>query len=366
MIRNILLVFFAAGMITGIGCGKDGTVKKEAGQPEQPDRPSPEKMYTARFSRIWDLAPHNAFTDLVRFNNAFYCVFRESASHTSHDGRIRILRSVDGNTWTSVRWFQRAPEGHYLIDLRDPKISVTPDNRLMVFVDVEYWLNNNNGTYTRQNFRPYVSYSDAQGEVFGDLQTCAVYNPGLSTASYWIWRVSWNRDGQGYGFDYVNSPLTMVRTADGSAYHVVTKLSLPDSPNEATIRFDKQDNMYVLVRNESGGRNGMLMVAPPPYDLFTRYPLKMRLGGPDFVFLSDTTLCMGTRLYTSGKPDSTVIYVTDLKGNVKTRFPLPSGGDCSYPGMVLYKDTLWTSYYSSHTGKAAIHFAKIPVALLEK
>ncbi|WP_018628701.1 hypothetical protein [Niabella aurantiaca] len=365
MIRNIFLVFLGASMITGMSCGKDKVVKKEKDQPERPAPPGEEKVYTARFGKIWDLAPHSAFTDLVRFNNAFYCVFRESASHTSHDGRIRILRSVDGNTWTSVRWFQKAPEGPYSIDLRDPKISVTPDNRLMVLVDVEYWLNNN-GTYTRQNFRPCVSYSDAQGTVFDDLQSCSVYNPGLSTASYWIWRVSWNRNGEGYGFDYINSPLTLLRTADGKAYHAVTKLSLPNSPNEATVRFDKQDNMYVLVRCESGGRNGILMVAPPPYYLFTQYPLKMRLGGPDFEFLSDTTLCMGTRFYTSGKPDSTAIYITDLKGNVKKRFPLPSGGDCSYPGMVLYNDTLWTSYYSSHTGKASIHFTKIPVVLLEK
>jgi hypothetical protein len=27
---------------------------------------------------------------------------------------------------------------------------------------------------------------------------------------------------------------------------------------------------------------------------------------------------------------------------------LPSGGDCSYPGMVWHGNELWISYYSSH------------------
>ena len=27
--------------------------------------------------KIWDKAPHNAFTDLVRFQDRWFCVFRE-------------------------------------------------------------------------------------------------------------------------------------------------------------------------------------------------------------------------------------------------------------------------------------------------
>jgi hypothetical protein len=38
---------------------------------------------------------------------------------------------------------------------------------------------------------------------------------------------------------------------------------------------------------------------------------------------------------------------------------LPSGGDCSYPGMVWHDDRLWISYYSSHEGKTSIYLAKV-------
>ena len=52
--------------------------------------------------RIWDKAPHNAFTDLLRFNNRWYCVFREGKGHVSHDGALRVITSVDGDKWKSI------------------------------------------------------------------------------------------------------------------------------------------------------------------------------------------------------------------------------------------------------------------------
>lgn len=52
--------------------------------------------------RIWNEAPHNAFTDLVRFKDRWYCVFREGKAHVSPDGALRVLTSVDGEKWESA------------------------------------------------------------------------------------------------------------------------------------------------------------------------------------------------------------------------------------------------------------------------
>ena len=52
--------------------------------------------------RIWDQARHNAFTDLIRYQDAWYCTFREGSAHVSADGAIRVLRSTDGEHWNSV------------------------------------------------------------------------------------------------------------------------------------------------------------------------------------------------------------------------------------------------------------------------
>ena len=37
--------------------------------------------------KIWDAAPHNAFTDLAHFRGRWFCVFREGRSHVSPDGK---------------------------------------------------------------------------------------------------------------------------------------------------------------------------------------------------------------------------------------------------------------------------------------
>ena len=77
--------------------------------------------------RIWDQAPHNAFTDLVRWREQFYCAFREGQGHAGDRGHIRVIASVDGSEWTSV-----VPLGLAGFDLRDADLSVTPDGRLLV------------------------------------------------------------------------------------------------------------------------------------------------------------------------------------------------------------------------------------------
>ncbi|MGH9844776.1 MAG: hypothetical protein ACREEM_39160 [Blastocatellia bacterium] len=35
------------------------------------------QKYLVSVERIWDRAPHNAFTDLAEFNGRLYCAFRE-------------------------------------------------------------------------------------------------------------------------------------------------------------------------------------------------------------------------------------------------------------------------------------------------
>lgn len=46
---------------------------------------------------IWDYANHNAFTDLIRFNDRFFCIFREGSGYVpGTNGKIRVIVSDDG------------------------------------------------------------------------------------------------------------------------------------------------------------------------------------------------------------------------------------------------------------------------------
>jgi hypothetical protein len=78
--------------------------------------------------KIWDTAPHSAFTDLIRFKGKWLCTFREADNHAGgQDGKIRVIVSEDGDKWKSSALL--AEDG---VDLRDPKISITPDGKLML------------------------------------------------------------------------------------------------------------------------------------------------------------------------------------------------------------------------------------------
>ncbi|MDW8222989.1 MAG: hypothetical protein RMJ82_08570, partial [Gemmatales bacterium] len=52
--------------------------------------------------KIWDRAPHNAFTDLIRFQGRWFCTFREGKDHVSSDGALRVITSTDGMQWESA------------------------------------------------------------------------------------------------------------------------------------------------------------------------------------------------------------------------------------------------------------------------
>jgi hypothetical protein len=100
--------------------------------------------------KIWDRAPHNAFTDLIRWRGRWYCTFREAEAHVGGDGRIRVLGSSDGRRREPGALI--AEEG---IDLRDPKLSITPDDRLMIVAGGSVY----RGTKTLMGHRPRVMFS---------------------------------------------------------------------------------------------------------------------------------------------------------------------------------------------------------------
>jgi hypothetical protein len=56
-----------------------------------PVRAQADEAEIVEVKKIWDQAPHNAFTDLIRFEGRWFCVFREGQGHVSPDGALRVL-----------------------------------------------------------------------------------------------------------------------------------------------------------------------------------------------------------------------------------------------------------------------------------
>lgn len=308
---------------------------------------------TPEVRKIWDQAPHNAFTDLIRYKSHFYCTFREGESHVPHDttenGIIRIIRSKNGKNWKSVASLKSS---HY--DLRDPKLSITPGNKLMVLMGGSHYKNGQN-----LEQQSHVSFS-SDGLHFNQPQPVSI-EESVRTTHDWIWRITW-KGNNGYAVVYQTRfpdntwKTRLLKTTDGVTYEHLCELDVGSKPNEATIRFDGEQ-MFVLVRRGNGA-NGMLGKSFPSYRDWKWHELDFRLGGPNFIFLPNDMLCIGSRHYKSSGAQ-TALFITDRKGNLQKTIDLPGGGDTSYPGLVSFKGNIWISYYSSHEEKTSIYLTKI-------
>lgn len=301
--------------------------------------------------RIAAEAPHSAFTDLLQVGTSLYCAFREGDAHVhGADGRIRILRRDGEGPWRSVALLSE-PD----VDLRDPKLSRMPDGRLlMVCGGSDY-----DGEILR-SARSRVAFSDADREDFGPLIPVSI-DPDIRSELDWLWRITWDDSGVAWGTVYqaseASTPVRLVSSADGVEWRHVVDLPIDGRANEATLRFDEGGRMTALVRREGDDPRAVLGVASAPYLDWTFDPLPESIGGPNLVRspLGDGWLVAGRRRDAEGA--RTVVWWRGDEGGWETMAVLPSGGDTSYPGLVLDDHRLLVSYYSSHEGRTAIHLA---------
>ncbi|MCE5316098.1 MAG: hypothetical protein LLG04_01870 [Parachlamydia sp.] len=289
---------------------------------------------------IWNADPYSAFTDLIYFQNQFFCCFRESNSHQEgENGKIRILNSTDASSWNSVALL--ALDGY---DLRDPKLSVTPDGQLLLNMGATVWQG------SQETINSAVSFS-SDGLSWQTVQV-------LPYPGEWMWRVTWNQ-GKAYTGAYSSNgtvtALKLMVSTDGINYDVLKTFNLSESPTEATLRFLPDQTMVALVRRNGGP--GLIGSSPPPYTNWTWFNTKSVLGGPNFLILPDGWMWATSR-QTSGSDESTILALMNLI-LYDPLLTLPSGGDCSYPGMVYLDGKLYISYYSSQTGQTCIYLAVV-------
>ncbi|WP_220498370.1 sialidase family protein [Rhodopirellula sp. JC639] len=294
--------------------------------------------------RIWDAAPHNAFTDLVRFRDRWYCVFREGQKHVSPDGALRVLTSADGDNWESAAL---VTSDKY--DLRDAKITVTPDDRLMLAGAGAA------DTPQGRHHQSLVWFSD-------DGVNWSTPTP-VGDQDNWLWRISWHK-GEAYGFGYGcgkgGRGLRLFKSSDGKTFEtLIEDVDVPGTyPNETSIVFLPDDTAYCLLRHDGEPKVGNLGVSRPPYTEWDWKPLNVRLGGPDMIRLPDGRFVAVVRLYDSTVRTS-VCWLDPENGTLTEALKLPSGGDTSYAGLVWHDRMLWISYYSSHEGKTSVYLAKV-------
>ena len=311
---------------------------------------------------IWEAGEHNAFTDLTRWRGKWYITFREAEGHVGGDGKIRVLESSDG-----VKWDSAALIGETGIDLRDPKFSITPDDRLMIVCGGSVY----EGKVLKGR-QPRVTFSQDAREWTPPQR---VLNEGE-----WLWRVTWH-DGVAYGASYnaaqrtsaaaqeaakSSAPvesgpaewkLKLFASRDGVKYELRTHFDVPGHPNETTLRFLSDGRMVAQVRREGGDKQAWIGNSPAPYTQWEYAPAGQRIGGPNFIVLPRDEMWAVGRKY---EPAAHTVLAKFTTKSYEPVLNFPSGGDTSYAGLVWHEDRLWVSYYSSHEAKKSrIYFAKV-------
>jgi hypothetical protein len=300
--------------------------------------------------RIWDQAPHNAFTDLTYWNSQFVCAFREGRGHVSADGKIRILTSGDGRTWSSAAVVSL--DG---FDLRDAGLCATPDGRLMLVGGAAPRKSDNEDAPTGA----FVAFS-LDGK---NWRVTVAVPPGR-----WMWRVAWN-GGRAYGISYAapaGHPFTSLLVSDDGVKfrELVSKLNGDGYPTEAVLRFENDSNiLYCLQRRDGAApkNSALLGISRSPYTDWRWHDLKIYFGGPNFIQIPDRRWIAAGRIIHPDAHKTALAWLDVEKKELTPILTLPSGGDTSYPGLVWHDGLLWVSYYSSHEGKTSIYLAKVAI-----
>ncbi|MFT4941494.1 MAG: hypothetical protein ACI88A_004564 [Paraglaciecola sp.] len=299
--------------------------------------------------KVWSKGKHNAFTDLCYFNGKLYCCFREALNHVSADGVVRIVElSAEGR-------FSASQLIHlHQVDIRDPKLSVTPDGKLLLMAYARHTGENNQTLYSQA-----VCWNTANGLSWSS-------HTFFGQKNWWLWRLTWHQ-GQAYGFAY-NRAKQVVDFYQGDprrTFHVNCKnaFSLISNgkgyPNESDLVF-VGDNAYALLRRDADTYSAQLGRAKIPYKNWVWQDLGRYIGGPAMLLIDNNSAIIAGRIEHKNELKTAIMRLDLGSGKLEVSLILPSSGDNSYPGLVIKGNTLLVSYYSCHQDdKSSIYLAKI-------
>ena len=303
---------------------------------------------------IWDLSrlpdrekTNLEFPYLIRFKDRWYCSFREGDRHgNDSSGRARIITSVDGETWETAALFER--EGG---DIRDPRMSVTADGKLMLNSSVYFIGEQKKNPAKREQpgKRQSVTWLSEDGTNWSGPNACPT---GFDT---WRWDVAWH-EGFGYSVGYSGKDQkgTLYRTRDGKSWEILVENFFPGGGGtEAALAFGQDGAAYCLLRG--GAFYGMFGKGQAPdYKHWEWHSLQIDAAGngqaePGEAFGKRTgTIVGGQKLLLLS--DGRLVAVT-AKGGIDlfwvnpekdlfTRFVrITCGG--SYPGIVEHEGEFW-------------------------
>ena len=314
----------------------------------------PSKVEISNIRRVFHNGEHNAFTDLIRFQDRFYLTFRSCPDgHVAHSSAsVIILASDDAIHWEQVHRFRVEDR-----DTRDPHFLIFKD-KLFVYSGTWYCSG-------REPCRENLDLNDHLGYAAWSSNGREWKSPILleGTLGHYIWRansfggkaylcgrrkINFAMKPRGYGREIESA---MLESDDGLIWRKRTLFQEKEG-DETAFQFEP-DGSIVAVARRPGESSAQLCRSSPPYLEWDRIELDRYVGGPLLARWGNRYI-VGGRKRTEDRGSKTAMYWL-VEDQLLEFAELPSGGDNSYPGFVELGSTraLLMSWYSSHETDAA-------------
>ncbi len=299
--------------------------------------------------RISKPAAHCAFTDLLenpfdKSRKTLMCCYRQATNHISADGVIIVLTLDKVSFQVRHRIIIRENNA----DLRDPKFSYDGSRLLLTTYAKSFPESGKLVTKMVTNFST-TGLSWSAGNSHG--------KPG-----WWLWNHTWyNSEAYGFAYNRRANSVSLCKGDPTRSMHVHKAeafcLDKHDKgyPNESTILFDNEGTASVFLRRDADTFSAQFGTSKPPYTKWHWHDLGIYIGGPAAVALNGNLyIVAGRHIDWESHQFTTKIWLFNSKTKILSELQtLPSGGDTSYPGLVIEGDNLYVSYYSSHIDNQA-------------
>ncbi|MGA2297484.1 MAG: hypothetical protein ABSG15_08055 [FCB group bacterium] len=317
-------------------------------------RPNESKQRAELSIETWEIVndgKHNAFTDLVYWKGSFYLAYTASHFHSgSIKSKIVIMTSTDAKKWKELK--QLDANGN---DIRDPKFAIVK-NRLFLFAleNAHFFASPTKSVYSISN----------DGRIWSNVKEInydgwLIWRPKTSDSITWYAPFYWKNRGESF----------LLKSSDFKNWSIVSKIYRGDNTSETEITFLNDSTLIAVGRMECSDNifespEGFTIIFQSsfPYNKWSSYKKSFvtRLDGPVlFTYKGNVyaigryqSLSMGLTRYFGGlfSRKRTAIFI--IKNyNLIYLSDLLSGGDTSYPGVVIIGDELYFSYYTSDITK---------------
>jgi len=289
--------------------------------------------------KIYEDGMHCAFTGMAKWKDQYYVSFRRGEQHDDVPyGDAYVIRSQNLEDWEICA---KITSGQ---DERDPSL-VAAGDRLFLYLG---------SAHTETEF---IDGQLTKVEGKGWLQTCASYTEDgdmwhapvpVYKRDHFLWH-SYRFEDAFYSACKCGE---FLRSDDGLNWKQISHFPEGVNGETALARLD-DGRIIAAIRHRGATHKTSFLEAPPPYKNWSHWYVRHKMSGPELAVIGNRIIGAGRShdpADETGRKTVTSVYEIDIVNKRTTPLlDLPSGGDNSYPGMVVEDaNTLLVCYYSQH------------------